>query len=488
MGPLFLVSIMKLRPYQLKAIEDTRAVWRQRPIIVLPTGAGKTVVACEIIRRGLTLGRRSLFAVHRRELVTQAVNRLAAHGIEAGIVMAGHETDLALPTQVASIQTLARRGTPEADILFVDEAHHATADTWKRVISEHKGAVIGLTATPFRLDRRSLGDVFGAIVKGPSTAELIADGTLIEPMVYAPPGPDVSNVKTTAGDFNKAQLQEVVCKPQLYGAIVEHWHRHAAGKRTVLFATSVGHSQALVQEFNDSGVAAEHLDASSPPEIRKGVLDRLSSGETLIVSNCDLFGEGFDLPSLECAILARPTASLALHLQQIGRVMRSADGKDGAIVLDHAGNTHRHGLVTDEIVYSLTENAKKASISNPRICKLCYAIMLGPVCSECGGETRYAHPELRIPPPPAEGNLEPVRRAPFPDKRKEYLRLVEMASYRGWRLGWARGKYKATFGVWPRLMKDIEAKFVCEAHELAPTRHGPHTIIQCQRCYRVVEQ
>jgi hypothetical protein len=306
---------------------------------------------------------------------------------------------------------------------------------------------------------------------------------LIEPTVFAPPAPDLTGVHTVAGEFHRGELQARMTSSKLFGDIVEHWHRHAAGRRTVAFAVGVEHSRGIVEAFCASGVNAEHLDGSSPPEIRAGVLARLASGETQVVSNCDLFGEGFDLPALECAILARPTASLALHLQQIGRVMRSSDGKDDAVVLDHAGNTHRHGLVTDEFEYSLDQNVRKSIATNPRICKQCYAIMLTAVCSECGSSgqpLREGQPIGRGEVAVEQGELKEFKRAPFPDKRREYERLVRLASDKGWRLGWARAKYKQTFGVWPRLMKDVEALFVCERHEWQITNWGT----RCARCFR----
>ena len=472
-------SLVELRPYQTEAIELTRRAFTRvrRVVLVLPVGSGKTVVAAEMIRRAAEKGRRVLFLVHRIELVHQAVARLAGAGIEAGTITADSHDVRAVT--VASIQTLhARKVTPPADLLFLDECHHARAKTWTETLARYPDAwIVGLTATPFRLDGQGLGDVFEEIVVGVRTSDLCNDGVLVEPDVYAPPGPDLAGVRVRRGDFEAGTLAAAMEKPRLVGDIVTHWERLCAGRRTIVFATSIRHSQMIAEAFGAH--RAVHVDGRTSSEERAAALHNLALGAVPVLSNCDLFGEGTDVPALECAILARPTASRALHLQQIGRIMRAAAGKEGAVVLDHAGNTHRHGLVTDHIEYTL---AGKIHAAVPRIvrCPQCFVVLPHPlpVCPECGyvwperEETeRAAHPDV------VAGTLVKFTRA---DEVAHYTALIDTASRTGRRIGWARHAFKERFGKWPR-HPEIERGYVCTVPETIKPEYGAP---RCARCLR----
>jgi predicted nucleic acid-binding Zn ribbon protein len=200
---------------------------------------------------------------------------------------------------------------------------------------------------------------------------------------------DLSAVKKTGGDYNLKQLAAAVGGAALNGRIVQTWQKKAAGRKTVAFAVDIAHAETIVRSFHDAGVRAEIVTGDTPKAERDGVLARLAHGITTIVVNVGVLTEGWDLPALECAIVARPTASLCLHLQQIGRIMRSCDGKEGAIVLDHAGNYDRHGLVTDRLVYSLDGKVKKApGIAPTKTCPECAKVVPAGVhvCPECGHE------------------------------------------------------------------------------------------------------
>lgn len=447
---------MKLRPYQIAGIQEVLRVRDKRPVLVLPTGSGKTFTAAVLVHE---LRIPTLWLAHRRELIDQAAGALRRLGLRVGTIMAGVREDRAAQVQVASIQTLARRALPPAGLVVVDEAHHARSSTYEKVLAEYNDAMIlGLTATPFRLDGKGLGDIFGEIVVAAYPADLCEDGTLVEPLVYAPPAPDLSGIRIRAGEYSHEGMSAAVDKPKLVGDIVATWQRHAAGKRTVAFAVDVQHSQHIVDAFTAAGVTAEHLDGSADRRVRDAVLARWRMGLTTVVSNCELFGEGFDLPALECAVLARPTASLCLHLQQIGRVMRSSDGKEGAIVLDHVGNHHRHGRVTDRLEYSLAERIRKSGAGDGRApfrqCKRCYVIcdLRAEKCPACGyvfekvgrGELEQVGGELE--------QLEAARRnAPF-EERVEFWRRVEAQRVEyGYRAGWSEHRYRTRFGDWPVL-------------------------------------
>ena len=472
--------MIQLRDYQQRAVEMLRAACRDRPICVLPTGAGKTVVASFILARTKLP---ALFVVHRRELVFQAYRRLLDHGVEAGVILSGHEPDPSKRVQVASIQTLARRARPDAGLVFLDEAHHATSNTWRKLVSDYSNAIlIGLTATPFRLSGESLGDIFGRIVCPVTVRELCDQGVLVEPTVYGPPGPNMTGVRRVGGEYDEAE--SVKRMAVLTGDIIEHWKRHALGRKTVAFAVNVAHSNMIANAFRDAGVPATHIDGSSSNAQRDAALNALASGEIHVLCNCMILGEGWDLPALEVAILARPTTSLCLHMQQVGRIMRCAEGKDGALVLDHAGNHHAHGFVTDHIDYSLVTKVRTKAERPTKSCPNCYAIIstFESVCPQCG----YTYPVSanatadRVIPDTVEGELVKMTAVSREDKQRAYAELVSAANARNYRIGWARVQYRDRFKVWPRGMKHIEDAYVCRRHEIEQRPYGR----VCARCLK----
>ena len=200
---------------------------------------------------------------------------------------------------------------PQADLVIVDEAHHAPADTYRRVLAKYPDAiVIGLSATPCRKDGRGLGNLFEVLIECPQIAELIDGKYLVPTIIYAPTTPDLRGVRTQAGDYVESQLAERMDKAELIGDIVTHWHRHAERRRTVVFATNVAHSIHLRDEFVKSGVKAEHLDGSTPTEDRDAILRRLANGDTEVICNCAILCEGWDSPEVSCLVLGRPTKSL----------------------------------------------------------------------------------------------------------------------------------------------------------------------------------
>jgi superfamily II DNA or RNA helicase len=497
---------LELRDDQRRAVDNAIAALDRRPIIVAPTGSGKTVTATALVER---LGVPALWLAHRKELIDQAAKRLDTHGLVCGIVMAGYAPMPLAQVQVASVQTLIRRDKPRADLIVVDECHHATADSYQSILDAYPEArIVGLTATPFRLDGRGLGDLFGELVVAAYSDELCDLGVLHRPKVWASRSPDLRGVKVIAGDYSIGALAECTNTHELNGDIVATWLKRAAGKRTVAFAVDVEHSRAITAAFCQSGNAAEHVDGSTPRDERDAILARLASGETLIVSNCMVLTEGWDLPALECAIIARPTASLNLHLQMIGRVMRAAEGKDGAIVLDHAGNHHIHGLVTRRLKYSL--NGEKVGHCEPlglRRCQQCGLLfeLHEDRCPECGWTPTPAERERERPDVHGDGDLSefddssfayrrqiwnliegerqamgyregwsfyryqerfgdtPVvaeidgtlelidpHNATLDEKRAVYERLIGMAEERGFKPGWASHKFREAFGCWPR--------------------------------------
>jgi len=442
---------LRLRDYQQRAVDSVIAALDRRPILVSPTGSGKTTMATEIVER---LGVPTLWMAHRKELVDQAAERLEAHGLKAGIVMSGYEPDPGAQVQVASIQTLARRDKPPAGLIVVDEAHHCAADSYQNVLAEYPDArLLGLTATPFRLDGRGLGDLFGELVIAAWPDELCDSGVLHKPRVWASKAPDLRGVRVVAGDYSLGALAERSNTAELNADIVETWKKRAAGMRTVAFAVDIDHSLAITKAFLDAGVPAEHLDGSTARSERDAVLDRLRRGQTRVVCNCMVLTEGWDLPALECAVIARPTASLNLHLQMIGRVMRACDGKDGAVVLDHAGNHHVHGLVTRRLNYTLSD--EKVGFSEPlglRRCGNCGLLFATaePRCPECGWVPAPAKGrQRRRPPIHGRGELAEFDDTSFEYRRQVWIQIEGQRMASGYKPGWSFYRFKDRFGVEP---------------------------------------
>ncbi len=465
----------KLRPYQdrvIARVADEIAAGHRRVLLVAATGSGKTVIAGEIIDRATARGERVLFLAHRRELITQASQKLHAVGIDAGIIQAGFPMRLGQPVQVASIQTLHARAIrgkaielPQADLVIVDEAHHCRARTYRNLIAAYPSAIIiGLTATPCRGDGRGLGNVFDALVECPPVQELIDAGYLVPTRVYAPSRPDLKGVKVERGDYAEGQLAKRMDDAKLIGDIVEHWLRLAEGRKTVVFATGVAHSVHLRDEFRRAGVVAEHIDGSTPTEERDAILKSLSRGAVDVVTNCMVLTEGWDQPDVSCLVLARPTKHAGLFRQMIGRVLRPAPGKVDALVLDHAGAVFEHGFVEEPVRWTLDEdkraiNPVHASRSEHRApslttCPHCHAIRLeGHPCTICGWRPQPKPRAIDT----AAGELGQVDRAlrtrnhewSYEEKARFHRQLLYIARERGRKDGWAAHSYKSKFGTWP---------------------------------------
>lgn len=388
--------MLELRDYQAHLVDEAREHIRagcNAVLIQSPTASGKTVLVAHMLRNAASRGYRSWFNVHRRELVKQSVETLTnAAELDVGIVAAGFPGDRKQAVQVCSIQTLRGRRSmlPDPSLIIWDECHHLAAGTWSEIFQAYPNAAhIGLTATPERLDGVGLGGWFKQLVIGPSVEELIADGWLSRFKLYSPPGPDLSAVHILAGDYNRKELASVMDGSAVMGDVLKHYRKLAAGKRMVLFAWSIESSIAIAARFRDAGVPAEHVDGTATNIERDGAMDRFRRGETLVLTNVDLFGEGLDVPAIEAVALLRPTQSLSLYLQQVGRALRPASGKDYAVILDHAGNALRFGLPDDPRAWSLQSGRRKRVGDNAapiRQCPQCYAVMPAarPTCIECG--------------------------------------------------------------------------------------------------------
>jgi superfamily II DNA or RNA helicase len=378
------------------------------------------------------------------------------HSSKVGILMGrDHRYRPTAPVQVASIDTLRNRQKPRADIVFTDEAHRALSRTHLSIAAHYDQAIhLGLTATPFRADGRGLGDAYDELLLVASPRQLIGEGYLVEPRVLTVPSnalPDLASVRMRGGDYEEGALADAVDRKALVGNIVEHWHKHAEGVRTVAFAVSVAHSKHIVARFREAGVAAEHLDGMTPAVERDAILARLERGETLVVGSVSVLAEGWDQASAKCAILARPTKSTGLYLQQAGRILRPWNDQQ-AIILDHAGCALEHGLPHDDREFSLEGKARGAAKEEPqlprvRVCEQCYAVLPAALqqCPECGAATTRAANTLRE----VGGELLEVTESPLIAQRAEWDRLCTFAAARGYKPGWARYRFKELFGHAP---------------------------------------
>lgn len=391
-----------LRPKQERVINEARVKLKtvKRLLLQAPCGFGKTVLGSFMALNAMQKGRRVYFLTHRDELAKQASRTMTAFGIEHGYIMAAFTMTLYKPVQIAMIDTLRNRldQVPIPHLLIVDECHHAVSKSWQRVIDFYhsRGAVIiGLSATPQRLDGRPLNDIFDDMVLGPTVHELINDGALSQYTYFAPPEvADVSDIKVKFGEFDQKELAARIDQPKVHGDAIQHYKKIMPGKRAIAFHVNIQASKHFAQQCRDAGVPALHVDGEMSREERSKAISSFDSGETLILSNVSLFGEGFDVRACEGVILLRRTMSLSLFIQMCGRAMRPHESKERAIILDHVGNLRLHGLPDKDHEWTLDGREKRKGGKKKeedelsvdiRQCPKCYVCHeAAPVCPVCG--------------------------------------------------------------------------------------------------------
>lgn len=458
-----------LRDYQTNGIEGLRDQLRKkkrRPLMVLPTGGGKSIIFGQVIKNVLENGKRVLWLVHRRNLVTQMKETLLEHfDIEAGIIMAGIEPDLKLPVQLATIQTIQRRlqidedkYNPffiEADVVLVDEAHRSVSPTYTYVLDHYDGKIImGCTATPMRADQRGLSEVYDSLVDIVGVKELQEQGYLCMARYFAPADPDLEDVQVRGGDYVLQELDRVMNNTTIVGDVVENWLKNGENRKTIVFAVNVKHSIALRDEFIKHGVAAEHLDARSKDDERQAVFDRMEKGETRVICNVALYQEGLDVPSISCVVMARPTKSLGLWRQCGGRGLRP--GKEDLLIFDHGGVIAENGFLDDPIIWSL-DGKKKAwqkqrdeKEKQPVQCTVCnFVFEGGRFCPECGSPIRSYGKKIEA----LDAELEELREQKMADlamRRRWYGMFRAWQIEKGYADGWIGHKYREKFKTWPQ--------------------------------------
>lgn len=474
------------RPYQREGIQLIRASFAEghrAPLYVAPTGAGKTFTFCLIASSAVRHSKRVVVVVHRQELLSQTSRALDDMGIAHGLIAPGITPDPRAFVQVAMIGTLRRRleqgrAGDAFDMVIFDEGHHATAGEWGRIrVLAPTARLLGVTATPERLDGQGLGAEFGGVyddlILGPTTEALMADGYLCRAAVFAPQSlVDLEGVKNRGGDYAGAELASRMDRPQITGDAVAHYGRICPGAPAIAFCASVAHAQHVAQQFRAAGWSADSIDGELADGLRRQRIRDLGEGRLHVLTSCDIISEGTDIPVVTAAILLRPTQSLTLHLQQVGRALRpvyaqgfdlstregrlaaiAASKKPQAIVLDHVGNI-RHGLPEEPRDWTLAGRPRngRAREGAPALrvaqCPECFrAHSPAPACPSCG----HAYEATVRAPAMVGGELVEVTeedRIALAQQRAEQRRevgrattleaLEAIARARGYKQAWAR--------------------------------------------------
>jgi len=443
----------QLREYQQNAIQALRgsfATGKKRPILQAVTGAGKTMMAVDVIKSALEKGRRVFFVVDRITLIDQTSKVFDKHNLDHGIIQADHWRNCEWKKlQLCSVQTLSRRDViAKPDLIIVDECH-AVYQSFVKLLEEKYAEipVIGLSATPWT---KGLGKIFDDLVVVETTQGLIEQGYLSDYVAYGGQEIDLKGVKTVGGDYNQKQLAERVTKTKIIGDVVDTWLRLGEDRQTICFTASIAHSESLVDEFRANGVPAASIDAYTEAEERDAIIAQHEDGEIKVLCNVGILTKGYDSPHTTCLILARPTKSLMLHIQMIGRVLRKSH--EDAIILDHGGNIERLGFPTDQLPEYLcngekgTQEAKEREVKEvlPTPCEKCKALSTSFICPVCGHK-----PEVMPKVEAVKGEMKKLDRVSMDDKRRWHSMLLGYVRGKGWKDGAADHIYREKFGVWP---------------------------------------
>lgn len=461
----------ELFPHQLDAVDMLRDSMRRghrRIMLAAATAFGKTTVASYLIQKAVQKGHKCAFIVDRKELLDQSAARFIEDGLDVGIIQGQHEmTDYSKPVQVCTIQTLARRKMQDFGLVIIDEAHTLYGAHKKYMIEYAENAnnvpIIGLSASPFT---KGLGKWFSDMVVPITTGELIEQGYLCRYEVYAPTVPDLKNLKTKVvqgeRDYDPDQLSERMSKPKLVGDIVRTHQELAKGRPTVVFAVDIKHSKYIVEEFKKIGLRAAHLDCYTDTGMREMINEQMKAGQIDVVSCVSILEKGWDCPIASCAILAAPTKSLMRYVQQMGRILRTHPGKDFSIVLDHSGNTDKHGWIEDVVPIRMCSGEKgdKAEVKTtpkekkPQECSKCLRKKKEFICEHCGHRPEFIkNVEL------VDGALEKKAKkskASQEEKEQFHAMLLHYAREKGKKDGWAYFKTVQKFGEYTSPRSPVE--------------------------------
>lgn len=447
--------MITLRPEQQDDMQALRLAFtkHRRVAFIAPTGYGKTQLAAAIAASANAKGNIVYFVLHRDFLLQQTSGTLERHDVPHSFIASGYHYNPFAGVLVCSIDTIRNRlaRLPPPHLMIIDECHRSPSKTWSRVIEwAGKAKILGLTATPIRLDGKGLNTQFETMVLGPSVSWLIERGLLSDYRAFAPTSPDLGGIHIQAGDYVVSELEDIMDRSAIVGDLVSHYKKHANGCRALYFGVSIRHSEHIAAAFNANGVPAIHLDGASPTAKRIEAAVAMAEGRIKVISNVGLTSEGYDLSAqsgmdvtIDCVGLARPTKSLTLYLQAVGRALRPK--ATPAIILDHAGCTMKFGLPDDPREWSLDGAAKtkrdKDNGPPVRQCLHCFAVHRAhlTVCPYCGHPHEIQSREVEE----IAGELGEVKRRPM-DRERQTARtldgLIALATARGYRSPekWAR--------------------------------------------------
>jgi DNA repair protein RadD len=471
-----------LRAYQARAFHEARrriAAGCKRLLVCSPTGSGKTVLFAAIVMAAVAKRSHVLVLCPKRELVRQAWQKFVRAGLDPaiiGVIMAGVQAG---PTkailggiesadddmlwacmarrrpcaqvQIASIDSLRNRAKPKADLLIIDECHKVLAASHLKIAEEFPEAVhVGVTATPIRADGRALGSFFSEMIVVADYSELVASGHLVEPRCFTVPAeelPDLSRVRIKGSDFDPSELDNACNTPGLVGDAVAHWQRHGNNAPTFVFAVSIDHSKRLRDRFLEAGIPAAHIDGTTPIGERDGALRALREGTVKVLTNVDVLTEGVDLIAVKTIVLCRPTRSLRVFLQQVGRGSRPDPSGLPFTILDHCGSCLAFGLphMITFVPEILNASKQKSGVTSApaRGCPQCFAVLPASmaVCPECGWEF-VAVPREQI--EETDGTLVEVVAPTVEQLVASWAKLAEDCTQKGYAPGWC-------YSEWSRL-------------------------------------
>lgn len=443
-----MVTVPTLRPYQddfvgINGFRGSFMAGYKAPLGVLPTGGGKTIAFCYMAASAVAKGGRVLILVHRIELMRQTSTALSKFGIRHGLINPKFTPDLSAPVQVASVQTLVKRLSYaqqfKPTLVVIDEAHHANAGTWSKILDVFNCKRLGVTATPIRTDGTGLEDSFDDLILGPTTQQLIDMKYLVPTKLFCPKPKftGLDKVGKTGGDYNKKQLAEVVGKPSVTGDAVEKYLDYSKGLPGVTFCYSREHAHEVAEQFRKAGVNARSVDGMTDDDERFAILNGLGNGNTEMVCSCDIISEGTDIPAVSSLFLLRPTMSLSLFIQQVGRGLRLCEelGKTECLVFDHVGNSFKwlesgevvrnFGYPEDDREWSLkgvekgTRQKSEQKVTSDKQCTSCYAVFKpAPKCPDCGAEVQVQSRDIEH----TEGELVEL-------KKEEAIRAKEQEKW-----------------------------------------------------------
>jgi DNA repair protein RadD len=461
------ISLPPMRAWQQRTVEQIRQAIREghrRIVVQSPTGAGKTLLAAHLFAGSIAKGKRPMFTVPDITLVEQTLKSFERVGIhDVGVIQAQHErTDWDAQVQIASVKTLIRRELPDVDLIVIDECH-VQFDKLNDLLDGEKWkdkAIVGLSATPWA---RGMGLHWTKLIVGATIKELIAEGILCGFQGYGPDQDvDLSGVRIVKGEFDEGQSSAIMRDARIVADVVEQWRKHGSVERIFMFCVDRAHAREQQAKFEAAGIPFGYIDGTMDHKLeREPVFKAFREGKITGIASVGCLSRGVD-EDVHCIIDVAPTNSEMVFVQKIGRGLRNPNGNKTLLILDHAGNASRLGMVTDihhDTLDSRTPGDRsKASSGNtgkkPHKCPSCNAIIpYGRAkCPICGAVLKVASHTTHAPGELSEyssGQTREEKRAKFEDKQAWYSGFLGLALERNHSEGWAAHRYRAKFNEWP---------------------------------------